>query len=65
MGYLRGIINHIPVLNDYTDQIEVACFVVPLLLALPALFSRFLLFDYFFFGAMVLVYILNYLDLNH
>ena len=60
MGYLRGIINHIPVLKDYTDQIEVACFVVPLLLALPALLSRFLLFDYFFFGAMVMVYILNY-----
>ena len=40
LGYMRGIINHIPVLGDYTDQVEVMIVVLPLLLSLPILVGR-------------------------
>ena len=48
LGYMRGIINHIPVLGDYTDQVEVMIVVLPLVLSLPILVGRLALFDYVF-----------------
>lgn len=60
LGYMRGIVNHIPVLDDYTDAVIVLTIVIPLILALPALLSRFRVFDYFFFLMMVTAYLMNY-----
>lgn len=60
LGYMRGIVNHIPVLGDYTDAVIVLTIVIPLILALPALLSRFRVFDYFFFLVMVTAYLMNY-----
>ncbi len=48
LGYMRGIINRLPVLGEYTDQVEVMTVVLPLLAALPILVNRFALYDYLF-----------------
>ncbi len=60
LAYMRGVVNHLPVLNNFTDEIEAACVVIPLLLALPAILSRLTLFDYIFYFALVLMYLCNY-----
>lgn len=60
LSYARGIINHIPVLGGYTDEIEVLIVVVPLVLSLPLLSGRFMLFDYAFVLAFLFYYALTY-----
>lgn len=60
LGYLRGIINHIPVIGDYTDIVIVLVVLTPLILSLPVLLNKFCIFDYLFFLLMVVAYFLNY-----
>ena len=61
LGYMRGIINHIPVLGDYTDQVEVMIVVLPLVLSLPILVGRLALFDYVFLAFYLMYYVLTYI----
>lgn len=49
LGYTRGIINHLPLLYQYTDQVIIAIVVIPLFLSIPLLINKFTLFDYTFF----------------
>lgn len=56
VGYSRGVIMRLPLLGDYTDLVQAMVYVVPMLLALPALVKRFCLADYLFFFACVFYY---------
>lgn len=60
LGYARGIINRLPVLGEYTDQVEAAMVVLPLLLSLPLLANKFTLFDYGFVLLFLFYYALTY-----
>lgn len=39
IGYIRGIINHLPFLNHYTDLIELILIIGPIILSIPRLFK--------------------------
>lgn len=58
--YLRGIVNHLPVLGNYTDEIEIATVAFPLLLSIPVIISRLTIADYLFYIAWLLYYALNF-----
>lgn len=60
LGYTRGIINHLPLLNQYTDQVIIAIVVIPLFLSIPLLINKFTLFDYTFFAFLIVIYVTNY-----
>lgn len=60
LGYTRGIINHLPLLNDYTDEVVMAIVVVPLILSLPLLMNKFTVLDYTFFLFLLVIYLTNY-----
>lgn len=60
LGYTRGIINHLPLLNQYTDQVIIAIVVIPLFLSIPLLINKFTLFDYTFFAILIVIYVTNY-----
>lgn len=60
LGYTRGIINHLPLLNQYTDQVIIAIVVIPLFLSIPLLINKFTLFDYTFFSFLIVIYVTNY-----
>lgn len=60
LGYLRGIVNHLPLVGNHTDVIILLTILIPLILALPALLNKFCVFDYIFFSLMVTAYLLNY-----
>lgn len=61
LGALRGVVNHLPVLCDVTDEIEIACVIIPLVLALPAIINRLTLLDYTIFFSLVLSYGIDYI----
>lgn len=56
VGYSKGIINRLPLLGDFAEQTQAAIFVIPMLLALPALLKRFCLADYLFFFVCAFYY---------
>ena len=58
--FFRGIINHLPILGEHTDAIIPLFYIIPAILALPALINRFSLADYLFFFALVFYYVANY-----
>ena len=58
---MRGIINHLPVISDYTEESEIVLVVSIVLLSLPALLSRFTIADYSFYFGCLFVYGLNFL----
>ena len=60
LGYTRGIINHLPLLNQYTDQVIIAIVLIPLFLSIPLLINKFTLFDYTFFAFLIVIYVTNY-----
>ena len=60
VGYSKGIINRLPLLGNYPEQTMAAFYVIPMLLALPALVKRFCLADYLFFFACVFYYLWNF-----
>lgn len=60
VGYSKGIVNRLPVLGDYSEWVLAAVYVIPTLLALPALVKRFCLADYLFFFACTFYYLWNY-----
>lgn len=49
VGYSKGIINRLPLLGDNAELAQSLFFVIPLLMALPALVKRFCLADYLFY----------------
>ena len=59
--YMRGIINHIPVINDYTAELEIVLVVSVVVLSLPTLLSRFTIADYSFYLGCLFLYGLNFL----
>lgn len=60
LNYTRGIINHLPILNQFTDEVIIAIVIVPLFLSIPALINKFTLFDYIFFAFLIVIYLTNY-----
>ena len=58
--YLRGIVNHLPVVNNFTDQIEIGCVLLPLCLAMPTLLTKFTLLDYGIFFFWVILFVCDY-----
>jgi hypothetical protein len=59
--FLRGIINHLPILKDYTDEIIFIIFFVPILSSLPALIHKYCFFDYLFFVLLIAYYFASYI----
>lgn len=47
--YSRGVILKLPVLKDYVDEVNVAIVVIPVILSLPTLISKFSVFDFLFY----------------
>jgi len=60
LNYVRGVVNHLPFLNNYTDEIERTCVILPLILSLPNLLNKFAVFDYLFYVFLAALYFLNY-----
>lgn len=59
--YIQSIINHIPVLCNYSGELVIFFVVLIVLLSLPALLSRFTIADYSFYLGCLLIYGLNFL----
>lgn len=59
LNYWRGINNHLPVLNKYTDELEITLVVVPLILGLPYLLRKIKVSDFIFVMVCALIYTLN------
>ena len=60
LTYLRGIINHIPILGDYTDFMIVLAVILPIVLAIPNLLSKYTVFDFLFCIFMIFAFFFNY-----
>ena len=60
LGYWRGINNKIPFFKNYTDELEIAIVVVPIVLALPQIVKRIKPIDLIFCIGFALLYLLNY-----
>ena len=60
VGYSKGIINRLPLLGDYSELTMGAIYVIPLLMALPALVQKFCLADYLFFFVCTFYYLWCY-----
>ena len=60
VGYSKGIINRLPLLGDYSEVTMGAIYVIPLLMALPALVQKFCLADYLFFFVCTFYYLWCY-----
>ena len=60
LAYLRGVVNHLPGLSEYTDEIEISVIVLPLLLSVPALINKFCLADYLFYLLLAVYYLSCY-----
>ncbi len=56
VGYSKGIINRMPLLGDYAELTMGAIYIVPLLMALPALVKKFCLADYLFYFVCAFYY---------
>lgn len=56
VGYSKGIINRLPLLGDYAELTMGAIYIVPLLMALPALVKKFCLADYLFYFVCAFYY---------
>ena len=61
--YLKGIINRLPILQDYSDETLFVAYLLPVLAALPALINKFSIADYLFFAVNVLYYLSCYIFL--
>lgn len=59
--FLRGVINHLPVLKDFTDELIFIIFLVPILSSLPALIHKFCWADYLFYILLVTLYFSSYI----
>ena len=60
-AFMRGIINHLPVLKDFTDEVIIVMVVTPIILSLPALIHKFCLADYLFYLFNVVYYLACYI----
>lgn len=60
LSYWRGINNKIPFFKNYTDELEIAIVVVPIVLALPQIVKRIKPIDLIFCFGFALLYLLNY-----
>lgn len=65
LAFMRGIINHLPGLSDYTATVELVLVCLIVLCALPTLLNKFSVYDYIvllFFPAIYLFNIVVYPD---
>lgn len=60
LNYVRGIIIRLPLLGDYVDEVQVMMIVVPMVLALPVIFTSLALVDYIVYLLWVSLYMVNY-----
>lgn len=58
--YVKGVINHLPVLKDYGDECLFILVLTPVLLSLPSFLNKLCFFDYLFFFINVLSYLSCY-----
>ncbi len=65
LGYVRGIINHLPILNNFTDQIEIAIVVIPMLFSLPYFLKHLKIADCVFLLIWIIIYLLSYFNVNN
>ena len=59
--YIRGVVNQIPVVCNYTDELEFSLIILIIVLSLPALLARLTIADYSFYIGCLFVYGLNFL----
>lgn len=59
LAFMRGIINHMPGLGDYTATVELVLVCLLVLCALPTLLNRFSVYDYILLLLFPTVYLLN------
>lgn len=57
LGYWRGINNHIPVLGNFTDQLEFLMVIIPVFLSLPKIFKKLNASYLIFIFCSILVYL--------
>lgn len=60
LGYWRGINNHIPILRNFTDELEWMIILIPLFFSLPSFAGKLRAFDYLFVSGCLLFYLLNF-----
>lgn len=60
LGYWRGINNHIPILKNFTDELEWMIILIPLFFSLPSFAGKLRAFDYLFVLGCLLFYLLNF-----
>lgn len=60
LGYWRGINNHLPVLGNFTDELEWAIVLVPLIFGSSAFVRRLSFFDFAFVFGCIFFYLLNF-----
>ena len=60
LDYMRGIINHLPLLNNYTDEIETLVVTIPMICSIPYFIKRLKPLDYVFITVVALIYGLNF-----
>lgn len=60
LGYWRGINNHLPVLGNMTDELEIFIVILPILLSLPTFLKRIKPEDHLFVIVCLLLYTLNF-----
>lgn len=61
LGFWRGINNKIPILKNFTDELEVAIIVVPIVLSLPRIIRLIKPIDLVFCTGFILLFLLNYI----
>lgn len=61
LEFWRGINNHIPVLKEFTDELEWLIVIIPILLSLKKLLKPVKSIDFFFFLGCLLLYLTNFL----
>ncbi len=59
LAFMRGIINHVPGLSDYTATVELVLVCLLVLCALPTLLNKFSVYDYIILLLFPTVYLLN------
>lgn len=61
LGYWRGINNHLPILGNFTDELEYVIVLVPLVLSVSTFMRRLKNFDFLFVLGCIFFYLLNFL----
>lgn len=60
IGFFRGVLLKIPVIGEFTDQIELLIYCIPLVCALPSIIRKLQFFDFLFYLAWVCYLLVSY-----